>query len=335
MSGPAEIELCYLLLAPLRSQADGATAPVRAPRDAPDSFAVDIQVRAADRFTFDAQGVAVDIRCQQFDGLAVVYECGFRIDRPLAGDAAVRKRAVEEAVRADLLDRAGAAAVWEQYSIVLVPTPEDGPDVLIEQHGAALARLVRSLPKAPDELQVEQILRARARWSEADMTVVDWLGAVIIAEQGLYQSDVDLCVIAKYQLLRYRMLDQAMEQHLRDVRAHLATVRGRWRPSTQRVVASVVDGRLELLLEFERTSQSLLFVGEWYSAHVYSLLVQNLYLDEWKRSVSDKLASLEAIDATVRERLTISWRRLLDVVSLAGWTFLMVGYIILFVINLR
>ena len=76
-------------------------------------------------------------------------------------------------------------------------------------------------------------------------------------------------------------------------------------------------------------------VGEWYSAHVYSLLVQNLYLDEWKRGVSDKLASLEAIDAPVRARLTISWRRLLDVVSLAGWTFLMVGYIILFVINLR
>jgi hypothetical protein len=167
------------------------------------------------------------------------------------------------------------------------------------------------------------------------MTVVDWLGAVIIAEHGLYESDIDLCVIAKYQLLRYRMLDQAMEQHLRDVRAYLGAVRGRWRPSNQRVLASVVDGRLELLLAFERTSQSLLFVGEWYSSQVYSLLVENLYLNEWKRSVSDKLASLEAIDATVRERLTLSWRRLLDVISLAGWTFLMVGYIVLFVINIK
>jgi hypothetical protein len=331
VDGP--IELGYLLLAPLGSATAGAAHAPPSPRDAPDFFAVDIDVHSAGSFTVEAGDVHADVRCQVFDGRVWVAECRYRLDDPLSESGADRKRAVEAALRADLLSRCDTPDIWEQYSLVLVPTPPDGPDAFLERSAVPLARLLRSLPKRPDELQVEEILRERALYSEQDMTIVDWLGAAIIAENALYQSDVDLCLIGKYQLLRYRLLDQAIEQHLREVRAHLAEGRARWRPATQRVLGSVVDGRLELLLEFERTAQSLLFVGEWYSARVYWLLVQNLYLDDWKRLVSDKLASLEAIDATVRESLTLSWRRLLDIVSLAGWTFLLIGYFVLFFLN--
>ena len=64
------------------------------------------------------------------------------------------------------------------------------------------------------------------------------------------------------------------------------------------------------------------------------LVVDNLYLGDWKAAVSSKLESLGAIDTTVRESLALSWRRMLDVVSLAGWTFLMVAYIVLLVVRL-
>ncbi len=96
----------------------------------------------------------------------------------------------------------------------------------------------------------------------------------------------------------------------------------------------MIERRLELLLEFEKTDQSLLLIGDWYSARVYQMVVDGLYLEGWKAAVSGKLESLGAIDATVRESLTLSWRRMLDLISLAGWTFLMVAYIVLLVIRL-
>jgi hypothetical protein len=95
----------------------------------------------------------------------------------------------------------------------------------------------------------------------------------------------------------------------------------------------VVEQRLELLLAFEKTAQSLLFIGEWYSARVYWLIVQELCLNDWRDAVSAKLESLAAIDATVRESLVFSWRRVLDMVQLVGWAFLLVGYFVLFILN--
>jgi hypothetical protein len=129
------------------------------------------------------------------------------------------------------------------------------------------------------------------------------------------------------------MLDRAIEGNLEQLRRELADPRPQWRPGRQRTIATVVEQRLELLLAFEKTAQSLLFIGNWYSARVYQLLVDRLYLDDWRRSVSDKLESLAAIDATVRESLVFSWRRVLDLIQLAGWAILLVGYFVLFILN--
>jgi hypothetical protein len=37
----------------------------------------------------------------------------------------------------------------------------------------------------------------------------------------------------------------------------------------------------------------------------------------------------------VRESLVFSWRRVLDLVQLAGWAILLVGYFVLFILNNR
>jgi hypothetical protein len=329
-----DVELCYLLLAPTDEPPAGAVLPALAPRDAPEFFEVDIEVRAAEGLTLEVDGIDVAVTSEVFDGRVQVADCRFRLDDPFGHGAVERKRAVERRLREELLVRMNAVgSPWEQYSLVLMPTPSEGPDPLVERHGLELAWLLRTLPKRPDEVQVEEILRTRAHYSEQDLTLVDSTGAIIIAEGGHYESDIALCKIGAYQLLRYRLLDLAIEEHLRELRAELADPRGRWRPSRQRILADVIDQRLELLLQFEHTSQSLLFVGNWYSARVYWLIVQRRFLEDWRRLVSDKLASLEAIDATVRQSLTFSWRRVHDMITAIGWSVLMIGYFVLFYLN--
>ncbi len=329
-----DLDICHLMLLPAGSAPPGTLEPTPEPRDAPDFFAVEIEFRSAGGRTLDVDGVRVDVTCQVLDDLVWLADCRYRLDDVFADDATARKRAIDDALHDRLAPpRADAEPGIEvRYTVVLVSDCAQ-PEAFVSEHASGLARLVRTLPKPPGRLQVEEILRARASYSSSDLTIVDWVGGVIITDQGGHQYDIELFKIGNYQLLRYRMLDRAIEHNLEQLRTQLADPRPRWRPGRQRTIATVVERRLELLLAFEKTAQSLLFIGEWYSARVYWLIVQELCLNDWKGTVSGKLESLAAIDATVRESLVFSWRRVLDMVQLAGWAILLVGYFVLFVLN--
>jgi len=178
-----------------------------------------------------------------------------------------------------------------------------------------------------------RLLRHRARYSQSDLTVIDWEGALIIAEAGDFQSDLELLKIGNYHLLRYRMLDRQIERGLAGLRQDLTTRRGRLR-RPRIAPPQIVVQRLSLLLDFECLDHSLLLIGDWYSADVYRLIVEAFYLQAWKELVQDKLASLVAIEETIRNRIAISWGRVFDVAQLVGWMVLLVGYVILFVLEL-
>ncbi|MDX6548666.1 MAG: hypothetical protein QOG33_2216 [Gaiellales bacterium] len=328
-----DLDICHLLALPAGSAPPGALEPAPAPRDAPDFFAVEIEFRSAGGRAIEIDGVRVDVTCQVLDDLVWLADCRYQLRDAFADDAAARKRAIEDALHDQLLLQAGAETGIEvRYSVVMVSGCAE-PEAFVAKNASALARLVRTLPKPPGSLQVEEILRARASYSHSDLTIVDWVGGVIITDHGGHQYDIELLKIGNYQLLRYRMLDRAIDRNLEQLRTQLADPRPRWRPGRQRTIATVVEQRLELLLAFEKTAQSLLFIGEWYSARVYWLIVQELCLNDWRDAVSAKLESLAAIDQTVRESLVFSWRRVLDLVQLAGWAFLLVGYFVLFILN--
>jgi hypothetical protein len=333
---PETLDICYMLLLPAGAEPPGLAEPTPALRDAPDFFDAHIDFVSAGTTRIDAQGTPVDVRCQVLNGEVWAAECRYGLADAFAPDAADRKRGIETALLERLIQMHGAAEeeLREEYTAVLVEAARPTPEAFLADRGPALARLMRNLRKPPSPQQVEELLAARARFSEHDLTVVDWVGALVIAEHGDFQSELELMKIGKYQLLRLRMLDRAIDEALAQLRAHVESVRGRFTPRGPRTLQTVVERRLQLLLEFEKTDQSLLLIGDWYSARVYQLVVDNLYLDAWKAAVSSKLESLGAIDTTVRESLALSWRRMLDVASLAGWTFLMVAYIVLLVVRL-
>ena len=46
-----------------------------------------------------------------------------------------------------------------------------------------------------------------------------------------------------------------------------------------------------------------------------------------------KLDQLESITSAVRENFAFSWQRFLDIVQIAGWLILLVGYFVLFFLD--
>ena len=87
-------------------------------------------------------------------------------------------------------------------------------------------------------------------------------------------------------------------------------------------------------LAFEKIDQSLLLSGDWYPAQDYRLLVEQFFLNDWKSVMRLRLDSLAAIDEVIHQNLTFSWGPLLDPVQLVGWFILLIGYFILFFVEL-
>jgi len=161
---------------------------------------------------------------------------------------------------------------------------------------------------------------------------VDWEGAVIIAPEGDFQSDIALLKIGNYQLLRYRMLDESLETILDQINTEFLQNKKRpLRPGpTRATVRKIVQYRLEVMLDFERAEQNLLLIGDWYTAKLYEAIRDEFYLEDWMSAVRAKLDNLESLIETIQENLSLTWSGLLENVQLAGWIILLVGYFILF-----
>jgi hypothetical protein len=102
------------------------------------------------------------------------------------------------------------------------------------------------------------------------------------------------------------------------------------RSSLRRIIAH----RLEIALDFEHTDQNLLLIGDWYTAKLFAAIRSEFYLDEWKSAVRTKLDNLEAIVNTIQENFSLSISGMFENVQLAGWIILLVGYFILFFLEI-
>jgi len=337
-----DLNLCYLWLTPMGPKAPaGPVQPVPTPKDAPYFFDVDIEFRAAGERQLDINGLPVRVTLQVLDGLILLAECRYTLPDGLSEPAVARKRAMNAGLRERLQTETGSpVGLFEGYTVVLMRQAPPTPDEFVDEHAVALASLLRSLTKPLDQRDAAEILAARASYSAHDLTVIDWDGALVIAEDGDYQSDIELFKIGNYQLLRLRLIDQDIDASLRALRDNversrpdLAGARS-WLPSRNSTLQAVVQQRLQLLLEFEKIDQSLLLIGDWYSARAYRLIVEQFYLADWKATVSARLNSLADIDNIVSQRLAFSWQRVLEFIQFAGWLILLVGYFVLFLVDL-
>jgi len=332
---PAEkAEICYLLA--FHDAAEGAQEPpeqIRGLKDAPYFQPVDIRVRTLGQVEVQAGGVQVSVLRQRFDDHTQIVDCRFRLPDVLSLKAVRQKEIIEHTLQerfAPVEHR--STGMFEEYTILLLVNAAPAPDRYIEKNAMALARFIRSQHEAFDKREIEQILSSRVRYSSRELTLVDWQGAVIIAPNGDFQSDIELLKIGNYQLLRYRRLDESIENSLRRLNEQFrADPRRATRLGpTRRQIRRIVQHRLDLMLDFEHTEQNLLLIGDWYTSQLYHAIREEFYLEGWKTAVKGKLDNLEGIIETIQENFSLSWQSLMDNAQTIGWLILLIGYFILF-----
>jgi hypothetical protein len=305
-------------------------------KDAPYFQPVDISVRSLPGMSLQVDTTTVSVVRQRFDERIQVVECRYELSEPLSMTGIQERERMQTSLRNQLIPQEYRNnGLYEEYVVLCLSKLEISPDEYIEANKNALSRFIRPQRETLDSAEITEILVSRVRYSQEDLTLVDWEAAVIIAPLGDYQSDIELLKIGNYQLLRYRILDQSIEGILRAInKEFLQGKKSRLKParsSMRRIIAH----RLEIALDFEHTDQNLLLIGDWYTAKLFAAIRNEFYLDEWKSAVRTKLDNLEAIVNTIQENFSLSFSGLMENVELAGWIILLIGYFILFFLDLH
>ena len=328
------MELYYLLAFPDTHEYTSSPAEqFKGLKDAPYFQPIDIDLVTLGEETVVIENHAVTVLRQQYDARVQMVECRFDLRDPFAASVLQERSRIQAALQSRYIPlEYRQNGLYEEYSILLVQQAKPSPDPWIEKNALALANFIRSQRDVFDKSETEDILLSRVRYSKEELTLVDWEGAVIISPKGDFQSDIVLLKIGNYQLLRYRMLDQTIEAMLDHIRAEfLESKRRPLRPGpTRSNIRQIVQLRLEVMLDFERTEQSLLLIGDWYTAKLYEVIRDEFYLEDWKSSVRDKLDNVQNIIGTIQENFSLTWSGLMERVELAGWIILLIGYFILF-----
>jgi hypothetical protein len=302
-------------------------------KDAPYFAPIDIEIRSLGAETIELEGRRISIKRQVYDERVQVAECCYDLADVLSAEALQTKARLQTGLRARLTTNMPELGdLFEEYTALMLAAIDGPPDELIDRNGSALSRFIRSQREVFGPREIEDILVSRVRYSEEELTVVDWEGAVIVSAEGDFQSDIELFKIGNYQLLRYRMLDQVIEANLRSVGEFLRVgLRTALLPNrARRVIRQVVEQRLSLILDFEKIDQALLLIGDWYTSKLYHAICDEFYLDDWKRTIESKLENLESINEIIQENFSFSWSSFLEFMQIAGWLILLIGYFVLF-----
>jgi hypothetical protein len=327
-------EVCYFLAFPDTSRStDEQKEQISGLKDAPYFQPIDIDVVTLGEETIVIEGYAVSVMRQRYDGHVQMVECRFDLRDPFAESILQERTKIQSALQSRYIPvHHRQSGLFEEYTILLVCDVEPTPDEWIEKNALALAKFIRSQREVFDEKEIAEILTSRSRYSTEDLTLVDWEGAVIFAANNDFQSDIALLKIGNYQLLRYRMLDQAIEDMLDKINETFFQKKRRPRP-TRGLIRQIAEHRLEVMLNFERAEQNLLLIGDWYTAKLYEIIQAELYLKDWKDSVRNKLNNLESIVETIQENFNLSFEALMDRLQLIGWVILLIGYLYLYLLD--
>jgi hypothetical protein len=335
MSTATVPEICYLLAFP--DSDDGKSPPSEQfkglIKDAPYFQPTDIDLVTLGEETIIIEGHAVTVIRQRYDDRVQMVECHFTLRDPFAISVLPERTKIQSALQTRYIPEAiRRSGLFEEYSVLLVEDAKPAPDKWIEKNSIAIANFIRSQREVFDQEEITEVLGSRTRYSAKELTLIDWEGALIIAPNGDFQSDIALLKIGNYQLLRYRMLDASIEQMLDKINETFFQNKRRPRP-TRGMIRQIAEHRLEVMLGFERAEQNMLLIGDWYTAKLYEVIQNEFYLKDWKESVRSKLDNLESIVETIKDNFSVSWESVMDKVQLALWFILLIGYLYLYFLD--
>jgi hypothetical protein len=216
--------------------------------------------------------------------------------------------ALLKTIAAAVRDPRGSLGNMEDYVVLLVGGLGGGATVDQLRRHPAVAALVLGEPGLTPALspQMQQdALRGAITYYADDLTVVDWNAALVLDSRSSGEDVVDLLEFATQQLVGFRYYDALVDGKLSGIYGEFE-VRSRSASSTlvgspyADLARQLMLLRVELTGMTEKIDNAIKLVGEPSLARVYAVAVDKFRVAEWRRSVEEKLALVDALVALVR-----------------------------------
>jgi hypothetical protein len=227
------------------------------------------------------------------------------------------------------------AILDEEYLVVGVTScdPPMSAAGMLEQHGADIAQILRGERQPLSAPERDEVLRHRLSYLADDLVVAAWNAAFIYDTDAGMSGAAEILEFANSQLLEFRYHDERLEVALGRIYGALQHPRWidnlvgrRYLRATRQLHSLFIDVN-ELT---DRTENALKLVGDVYAARLFTIVAARLGLDHWKRSVEEKLKTLDDIYRFAVEQTRVSQGNILELViililvfelgrSLLGW----------------
>jgi hypothetical protein len=123
-----------------------------------------------------------------------------------------------------------------------------------------------------------------------DVVVIDWDAALLVDEKSDFAETLYIMELANLQLAELeaydRLLDESLERSYRDLG------RRRWRGRAH-VLHQLKEIRIDLARLNDELSNITKFFGDWHLARIYENIAARFHLADWKRTIDEKLKTLD------------------------------------------
>ncbi|MFA6339204.1 MAG: hypothetical protein WCW87_04100, partial [Candidatus Paceibacterota bacterium] len=212
------------------------------------------------------------------------------------------------------------------------------PENFLTKEKDKIAELLKSEKVTLDETEIDYTLSFQFKYDKNTLMIVDWDGAFAFDPSGVFVETIELFELANYQLLRYRILDQILDNRI--VRgSELAQTEGekKWQVFPSKEITDefreLINIRSRSIAQFEALDRDIKLIGDWYFARLYELISKKFRLEGWSRNIREKLESLQEIYTIAGENLGMSRTQRLELIQIWGFFILQIGWLVLIVLE--
>ncbi|MFA6534684.1 MAG: hypothetical protein WCS92_00330 [Candidatus Babeliales bacterium] len=207
----------------------------------------------------------------------------------------------------------------DYFAIQVNPLPEKiMPEDFKDLYGAKIASLLRLEVKPLSDYQIDQILSSSTGYYGQDLIIIDSKAAFVYDNE--YFEPLEFFESSNVQMLELQYYDHLIDDRLTyfygqqshrvPFLAYLPLMGERFDSPISRLANLKVD----ISVITEQLENSVKMTGDAYYLNFYALLVEKLYLRDWRDSINRKLRIVQDLNTIYQDRLDTIHEEMLTVV---------------------
>lgn len=190
----------------------------------------------------------------------------------------------------------------EAYTVFCITDIENQTDALQwrDANRTAIAALLTETDE-PEKLSSEQIqgvLRIQVSFEKSDLVVIDWDAALVVDLNGYIDDVLYVLELANLQVEEFRVMDGELDKHLE--RTYDFVEQDRFIGKSRAILKVLRGLRVDFAKLTDEVDHIAKFFGDWYLARVYLGARDRFHLEEWRRSVQNRLEQLDYLYSVVK-----------------------------------